>query len=330
MRDCKVNRKNIAVIGGGTGNFTVLRGLKKYPELKLTAIVNMIDDGGSSGILRDELGVLPPGDIRQCLVALSESSELMRNLMNFRFENGSLKGHSFGNLLITALEKTTGNFENAIDEVGKILAIKGSVVPVTTTKCRLVVELANNELVYGEKAILEAELTNRIKRIFLNPAAKATQKALDAIKNADLVIIGPGAIYTSLIPNLLVNGIKEALIETKAKKMFIVNLMNKKGKTEGFSAEQHVNEIEEYLKTDIFDYVLFNTEIPPKELLEKYKEEGELVYPQSNTTNSTRYIPIKAFSLEPKEIQKGDILKRDLIRHDSERLAKTIMEVLDR
>lgn len=321
--------KKIVVIGGGTGSFTVLRGLKKYPQVELTAIVNMVDDGGSTGILRDELGVLPPGDIRQCLVALSESSSLMRELMNYRFVNGSLQGHSLGNLLITALEKTTGSFENAVEEVGKILAIKGNVVPVTTDKCRLVVELNSGELIYGEKNLYNINLTGSIKKIFLNPIAKANPKALTAIKEADLIIIGPGSIYSSLIPNFLVSGIKEALSETKAKKMFIVNLMNKKGKTDNFTVKQHIEEMERYLNTSIFDYILYNTENPALELLEKYAFEGDIIKYEEEILKDTKCIPIKAFSSELKEIQKGDLIKRNLIRHDSDKLAKIIIEVLN-
>lgn len=324
-----MEKKKVVVIGGGTGSFTVLRGLKKYEEVELTAIVNMVDDGGSSGILRDELGVLPPGDIRQCLVALSESSELMRDLMSFRFESGSLRGHSFGNLLITALEKSTGSFENSIKEVGKILAIKGNVVPVTTEKCRLVTELENGELIYGERNLHEAELVGKIKRIFLNPSAEANPKAITAIKEADLVIIGPGSLYSSLVPNLLVKEIRESLVETSAKKMFIVNLMNKKGKTDGFTVKKHVEEIEKYLASEIFDYVLYNTENPPIELLEKYAFEGDLIQYEEGIVGKEKYIPIKAFSSELKKIQKGDLLKRNLIRHDIEKLAKIIIEVLN-
>ncbi len=321
--------KKVAVIGGGTGSFTVLRGLKKYPQVDLTAIVNMMDDGGSTGILRDELGVLPPGDIRQCLVALSESSNLMRKLMNYRFANGSLQGHSLGNLLITALEKTTGSFENAVEEVGKILAIKGKVVPVTTDKCRLAVELNNGESIYGEKNLSNINLTGNIKKIFLNPVARANPKALAAIKEADLIIIGPGSIYSSLISTLLVGGMKEALSETKAKKMFIINLMNKKGRTDNFTVKQHIAEMERHLDANIFDYALYNTENPPLELLEKYALEGDIVKYGEETLKDTKCIPIKAFDSELKEVQKGDFIKRNLIRHDSNKLAKIIIKVLN-
>src|SRR3984957_3844572 len=182
--------KKVVVIGGGTGNFVVLKGLKKYP-LDLTAIVSMADDGGSTGILRDELGVLPPGDVRQCLVALSNSSRLMRSLMNYRFENGGLGGHSFGNLLLSALEKVTGSFEKAVEETGKILNIKGKVIPVTTHQVRLKMILNNRRILEGESEIyLSKEIDQGYKSIYLEPFAKANPRAIDEIMNADIIILG--------------------------------------------------------------------------------------------------------------------------------------------
>src|SRR5277367_4148896 len=202
--------KKVVVIGGGTGNFVVLRGLKKY-QLDLTAIVSMADDGGSTGILRDELGVLPPGDVRQCLVALSNSSRLMRSLMNYRFENGGLGGHSFGNLLLSALEKVTGSFEKAVEEAGKILYIRGKVIPVTTNQVRLKMVLANRKVLEGEKEVyLSQEIDQGYTTIYLEPDPKANPRAIDEIMNADLIVLGPGGLYTSLIPNLLVEGISDA------------------------------------------------------------------------------------------------------------------------
>ena len=205
------SKKKIVVIGGGTGNFVVLQGLKKYP-VDLTAIVSMADDGGSTGILRDELGVLPPGDVRQCLVALSDSSRLMRSLMNYRFENGGLGGHSFGNLLLSALEKVTGSFEKAVEEAGKILYIKGKVIPITTHQVRLKMVLNNRKILEGEKEIyLSQEIDQGYKTIYLDPYPKVNPRVLEEIRNADLIVIGPGGLYTSLIPNLLVEGVCEAI-----------------------------------------------------------------------------------------------------------------------
>lgn len=226
--------KKIVTIGGGTGNFTVLRGLKRY-DIDISAIVSMADDGGSTGILRDELGVLPPGDVRQCLVALSDSSRLMRSLMNYRFEQGGLGGHSFGNLLLSALEKVTGSFEKAVEEVGKILFIKGKVIPVTTHQVRLKMILRNCKILEGEREIyLSQEIENGYSSIYLEPYPKANPHAIAEMKNADLIVVGPGGLHTSLIPNLLVEGFSEALRQSDAKKVFIANLMNRKGQTTGF------------------------------------------------------------------------------------------------
>src|SRR5271154_7496815 len=192
--------KKIVVIGGGTGNFAVLQGLKDY-ELDISAIVSMADDGGSTGILRDELGVLPPGDVRQCLVALSNSSRLMRSLMNYRFENGGLGGHSFGNLLLSALEKVTGSFEKAVEEAGKILYIKGKVIPVTTHQVRLKMLLNDRKVLEGEKEVyLSKEIDRGYKSIYLEPYPKANPHAIDEIINADMIVIGPGGLHTSIIP----------------------------------------------------------------------------------------------------------------------------------
>lgn len=315
------------VIGGGTGNFTVLRGLKKY-DVDLCAIVSMADDGGSTGILRDELGVLPPGDVRQCLVALSNSSRLMRSLMNYRFENGGLGGHSFGNLLLSSLEKVTGSFEQAIEEAGKILNIKGKVIPVTTHQVRLYMLLNSGRLLEGEKEIhLSMEIHKGYKSIYLEPFPTVNSRAVSEIMNADLVVFGPGGLYTSLIPSLLVEGISRAMRETKAKKVFVVNLMNKRGQTPGFTVKSYLNEIKKFTGSDVFDYVIVNNSEPPKELIEIYAEEGELV---KNDLAEGRVISAPLLGSELKEIQKGDLLKRNLIRHDHSKLAEELMKIVDR
>ena len=319
--------KKVAVIGGGTGSFTVLSGLKKY-NIDLSAIVSMADDGGSTGILRDELGVLPPGDVRQCLVALSDSSRLMRSLMNYRFENGSLQGHSFGNLLLSALEKVTGSFEKAVEEVGKILSIKGKVIPVTIHEVRLNMILNTGKVLQGEKEVhLSTDIHKGYKSIYLEPFPQANPRAISEIMNADLVVFGPGGLYTSLIPNLLVEGVGKALRETKAKKVFIVNLMNKKGQTPKFTVKDHLNEIKKYAGKDVFDYILVNNSEPPKELIEDYAEEGEMV--KNDLKNDARILEASLLSNELKEVQKGDTLKRNLIRHDSQRLANELMKIVD-
>ena len=317
--------KKVVVIGGGTGNFTVLRGLKRY-GLDLSAIVSMADDGGSTGILRDELGVLPPGDVRQCLTALSNSSKLMRSLMNYRFENGGLGGHSFGNLLLSALEKVTGSFEKAVDEVGKILYIKGNVIPVTTHHVRLKMILNDRSVLEGEKAIyLSQNIDQGYKSILLEPYPKANPRALEAIAEADLIVLGPGGLYTSLIPNLLVKGVSEALRASKAKKVYVVNLMNRKGQTTGYKVSDYLREISEYVGDDVFDHILVNKEQPPELLIQSYADEGQLV--ENDLKDDSRICEGNLLgALE--EMSKQDLMKRSLIRHDSKQLAEELMHIV--
>ena len=317
--------KKVVVIGGGTGNFVVLNGLKKYP-LDLTAIVSMADDGGSTGILRDELGVLPPGDVRQCLVALSNSSRLMRSLMNYRFENGGLGGHSFGNLLLSALEKVTGSFEKAVEEAGKILYIKGKVIPVTTHQTRLKMVLNNSKILEGEKEVyLSQEIDQGYQRIYLEPFPKVNPRVIEEIDSADLVVIGPGGLHTSLIPNLLVEGVGEAICKSGARKVFVVNLMNRKGQTTHFKARDYLNELVRIIGQDPFDHILINSQKPPKSLIEVYSAEGDLV---DNDLKDGRAIcadMLGGLHGEPKR----DLLKRSLIRHDSKKLAQELMKIVD-
>lgn len=317
--------KKIVVIGGGTGNFSVLRGLKGY-RVDLTAIVSMADDGGSTGILRDELGVLPPGDVRQCLVALSNSSNMMRSLMNYRFENGGLEGHSFGNLFLSALEKVTGSFEKAVEEMGKILFIKGKVIPITTHQVRLKMLLNNRRLLEGEKEIyLSQEIDQGYKSLYLEPFPEANPHAIQEMMHADLIVLGPGGLHTSLIPSLLVDGVSEALKNSPAKKTFVVNLMNRKGQTTGFSVKSYLQEICRFIGDDIFDYILVNNQTPPQELIDVYAEEGDLVV---NDLEDDRVV-LASLLGTPKEILKKDLLKRSLIRHDPTRLAKEIMKIVN-
>ena len=321
----RVASKKVVVVGGGTGNFVVLRGLKKYP-LDLTAIVSMADDGGSTGILRDELGVLPPGDVRQCLVALSNSSRLMRSLMNYRFENGGLGGHSFGNLLLSALEKVTGSFEKAVEEAGKILSIKGKVIPVTTHQVRLKMILNNRKILEGEKEIyLSQEIDQGYKTIYLEPYPKVNPRVIEEIHNADLLVIGPGGLHTSLIPSLLVEGVSEAVCNSDAKKIFVLNLMNRRGQTTGYKTSHYLNELVRFIGRDIFDHILFNVQKPPKELIDVYAAEGEIV---ENDLDDERIVfsdMLGSVAEEPRR----DLLKRNLIRHDSKKLAQELMKIVD-
>ncbi len=321
--------KKIVTIGGGTGSFVVLSGLKKYKDLDLTAIVSMADDGGSTGILRDEYGVLPPGDIRQCLVALSEADKTMRDLFNFRFGDGSFKGHSFGNIFISTIEKMTGNFNDSLEMISGILKVRGKVVPVTLDKVNLVASLNNGQKISGQYKIADTDLISRgdIKKMSFDKKAKANPKAIEAILAADMIIVGPGHFHTSLIPNFLVCGIPEALLKSKAKKVFICNLMNKHGQTQGMSVSDLVEKLESFIGPNTFDFVIYNNKYPPSKLLKKYKDEGLPVLNDGRFTNY-KLVESNLLSDEVFEPTKGDPIKRTLIRHDPDKLVALLMSVL--
>src|SRR3989338_8374742 len=250
------NEQRVVCIGGGTGMPLVLRTLKNHP-VHLSAIVAMSDDGGSTGILRDEYGVAATGDVRRALVALSEPEGILKELFNYRFGKGGLEGHSFGNLFLTTLEKITGSFAQAVEEAAKILKIKGEVIPVTLDNTRLFAELENGQVLKCETNIdiPKHDGSLRIKKIWLDPKARVNPKAEDAIGVADLIIIGPGDLYSSLIPNLLVDGMAEAIRKSPAKKVYVANLMTKFGETHIFKAEDFIKEIEKYIA---IDFALFN------------------------------------------------------------------------
>ena len=321
--------KNIVVIGGGTGTFTVLSGLKKYPH-NLTAIVSMVDDGGSTGRLRDELGVLPPGDIRQCLVALSEADLLLRDLFNYRFDGGNLDGHSFGNLFISAFEKITGDLDKALEEVSNVLKIRGRVVPVTLNKVQLRAKLENGTELNGENEINNSWLLSKfgIKKLFLKPQAEANSKAIQAILDADVVVVGPGNLYCSIVPNFLVGGIPEAIQKSKALKIYNCNLMTKYGHTDGFGVNDFINTLEKYLGREIFDYVIFGNKKPSGALLKKYSSEGEWVDADEKVLKDKRFIGTDLVSPDLYRQNQADKLQRTLIRHDQDKLAKTIISLI--
>jgi uncharacterized cofD-like protein len=252
---------------------------------------------------------------------------MMRSLMNYRFEQGGLGGHSFGNLLLSALEKVTGSFEKAVDEVSKILFIKGKVIPVTTHQVRLKMILNSHKLLEGEKEVyLSEEIDQGYSSIFLEPYAKANPRAIDEIMNADLIVMGPGGLHTSLIPNLLVEGVGDALRRTSAKKVFVVNLMNRKGQTSGFRVSDYLKEITRFIGEDIFDYTLVNNQKPSPEQIEIYSQEGDLV--KNDLTHDERVIAAPLLG-EYKGAPKMDLIKRSLIRHDSKKLAHEIMKIVN-
>jgi len=318
--------KKVVTIGGGTGTFTLLSGLKKYP-VDLTAVISMADDGGSTGRLRDEFGVLPPGDLRQGLVALSDDGSMMRKLFNHRYEKGDLAGHSFGNIFISTLEQVTGSLDKALDVASNILNIRGRVMPVTLTKVKLITELKNGKMIEGEDMLGNYQLVSRfgIKRIYLKPKAKPNPKALQAIKEADVIVIGPGDLYTTMIPNLLVVG--SAIAKSKAKKIFVANLMNKHGHTDDFSINDYIQTLERVMgKSNVFNTVIYNTKMPNKALLKKYSDEGDPVVvskPPKKTSYKLAGFPLLASGVA--KTSKADKALHSLIRHDSDKLAKAIL-----
>jgi uncharacterized cofD-like protein len=327
-----MQKKKIVTIGGGTGSFMLLSGLKKY-QVDLSAIVSMADDGGSTGVLRDELGVLPPGDVRQCLVALSDSSEELRKLLNYRFEDGGLKGHNFGNLFLSALEKINGSFFDGVQEAMRILNVRGQVIPVTDNDIKLFLELRNGKVLEGENEINHSSFDARqIKKMYFDSKVRANKKALECVTEADIIVIGPGNHYCSILPNLLIDEFSLAIKNSKAKVVYNCNLTNKKGHTDAFDVDDYIDSINKFIGKNRINYVIFNSNNPDKRLIEKYeKQEGGnfLVqfFPEKNLQR--KYKLIKGDFILNGEIKysKADSLAstRSFIRHDSDKLAKAIM-----
>ena len=319
MKKARVKKAaKVVVIGGGTGVFTVLSGLKRYP-LELSAVISMADDGGSTGVLREEFGILPPGDVRRALVALSSSGDrLLADLFSYRFEEGGLKGHSFGNIMLTALERITGSFESAVEEAGRILGAGGRVIPVTLSNVQLVAKLEDGSVIRGETNIDIPKHDPRLKiaEVFLRPEALANERATEAIKSADLVVIGPGDLYTSVVPNLLVSGVAEAIRRTKATKAYVVNIMTKSGETNGFAAEDFIKVVERYLGQGALDYAVVNTKRPTQDRLHHYEKE------------SAEFVEFGNLSKKPIPIFGDFLRRRGFVRHDPERLAEVLVSLL--
>jgi uncharacterized cofD-like protein len=321
----------VVVIGGGTGTFTVLTALKYYAR-DITAIVSMSDDGGSTGILRDELGALPPGDVRQCLVALSESDQYMRDLFNYRFDEGTFHGHSFGNIFLTALEKTTGNFAQAVKMAGQVLNISGKVLPVTLSNNKLVFTHPDGTQIIGQHAVEMADFGNiHQPQLSLQPNSAINPEAKSAIEEADLVVIAPGNLYATLAPALIVNGLGEALKNTRAKLVYIANLVTKPGQTDGLKVHDFVKEIERFIGSKTVDYVIYNQKQPTAALLRKYAQAGEFAVEfDEGAMELSGYEAIGEDLISdtiPKLKASEQLIPRTLIRHDSDKVARLIMRV---
>jgi uncharacterized cofD-like protein len=295
----------------------------------------MADDGGSTGVLRDELGALPPGDVRQCLVALSDSPKI-RDLFNYRFDEGTFQGHAFGNLLLTALEKMTGNFTEAVETASEILRVNGVVIPATLDNVRLKMEWPEASTILHGERVIDADFFKfdpRRANLSLSPAASANPTALAAIEQADLIVVAPGDLYTSLGPLLVIDGVGEALQKTKATVMYVSNLVTKQGQTAGFCVSDHAAEIERFIGGEALDYVLYNKQVPTKELARRYKEENAYLVPVDQDVLATKkYAAVGGdFLGAVAEGHSNDVLPvtRSLIRHDSEAIARAVIELYE-
>jgi len=310
----------IVVVGGGTGLAMLLSGLKEYSS-NITAIVTVADDGGSSGRIRKQFDILPPGDIRNCLVALADAPAMMRDLFQFRFEEGSeLAGHSFGNLFITVMTRLTGDFEKAIRETSKVLALRGQVIPSTLENVTLVAEHVDGSVTTGEYNIPRAH--KAIKKVFLNPFnPSAAPEAVKAIKEAEIVILGPGSLFTSIIPNLLIKEITDSIAGSRAIKIYVCNIMTQPGETDGFTASMHLKNLVEHSHSRIIDYCLINNGRIPSQIEKRYdSEQAHLV------ANDKKVIHNMGYRVLEEDIVS---INNNLVRHDTMKLAKLLLGLLE-
>jgi len=308
----------IVTVGGGTGLSVLLQGLKEYTS-NIAAVVTVADDGGSSGRIRQQFDILPPGDIRNCLVALADAPTLMQELFQFRFDSSSeLSGHSFGNLFITVMTKLTGDFEKAVKESSKVLAIRGQVIPSTLNKISLVAKYKDGSIQEGETAIPNKK--RQITNIYLNPPdIQGTPDAIKAISEAQAIILGPGSLYTSVIPNLLIKEIREAILASFALKIYISNVMTQPGETDGYTAYEHIKAIIEHSSPRIIDYCVVNSRVISQELLEKYQQDNS--FPVLIDIDKIRHAGYRVIE--------GDLVNSlDYVRHDSEKLAKIVVDLI--
>ena len=332
MRDQQLNDLKVVVIGGGTGSIVVLSGLKQYVQ-NITALVSMADDGGSTGQLRDELGVLPPGDVRQCLVALSDSPKL-RDLFTYRFDDGALKGHAFGNLFLTALEKMSGSFVDAVEEASELLAITGRVEPITLDETRMTITTHEGKVLKGQFSSAHADFEGSQRPdVTLDTPAHINPAAKKAIHEADLIVIAPGGLYTSLAPALIVEGVQEALRETNAKFVYVANLVTKPGQTDGFTVSDYASEIERFAGRQL-NYVIYNDTPPSKYLLDRHAHDGEYPVVADEQQLKKAHYHVHGSDLVAKRMwhnsSESDPISevRTFIRHDPDNLAKVILNLV--
>lgn len=320
----EIYEPKVVVIGGGTGQSVFLRGLKQVTK-KITAIVTVSDDGGGSGALREDLGMLPPGDIRNCLLALANIEPTMNEVMQYRFKDGALKGQSFGNLFIAAMAGLYNNFETAVYRMSEIFAITGRVLPVTLENVNLVAELENGEMIHGESVIpkVARQIKVPIKRIsFDKKGVKPLDEVISSIQEADVVVIGPGSLYTSILPNLLCDGVVDALVNSSAPIIYASNIMTQPGETDGKNVLDHVNVLVEHTGKNFIDYVVANNEKLPVGVFERYSKDGaKLVMLDEEQKKSLNSMGITYIEQQLIEIKNG------YIRHDPEVLANTAVKI---
>ena len=316
----KKREPRIAAIGGGHGLSAMLRGLKRYTK-HITAIVTVADDGGGSGMLREDLGMLPPGDIRNCIMALANTEPTMERLLNYRFTEGSLSGQSFGNLFLAAMNGISGSFDEAVQRMGEVLAITGSVLPVTNQNVYLEAEFDNGSRTLGESKIFYAKKINdcRIRQVRLVPEhPQALQDSIDAIRHADIVVIGPGSLYTSIIPNFLVDGISEAIRSSGAVREYILNIMTQDGETDGYTGEDHVRALLEHAGGGVIDVCIANNAPVPEKWLAPYRQEGVGPIEVDRAGIEALGVAVREFPL----CRPGRY-----IRHDADALSRAILSV---
>lgn len=325
--------KKLTVLGGGTGTFVVLSGLKKY-KVDLAAVVSMMDSGGSTGRLRDQLGVLPPGDLRQCLVALSDAPLLWRKLFLYRFETGDLGGHNFGNIFLSALEKVSQNYDEVIESANYVLKTKGEVFPVTYEKTNMCVRYADGKVVKGEGNIdKNYDEKTRVIDAFLEPAVSPNPKAIERILNSDYIITGPGDFYATIIPILLIKNVKEALAKTKAKIVYVLNLMTKSGQTTNYKASDHLKDMEKYLGRTP-EYLIVNTGKIPQSIVDWYKNAGEEMVVNDFNPKNFKGTIIKEDLIDIQTHFKSESEKfvdprvRSILRHDPTKLAQVLAKII--
>ena len=330
--------ENIVVMGGGTGTFVVLSGIKDFEDFAITAVVSSADSGGSTGVLRDEFGQLPVGDIRQCLVALSPQisngkSHITRELFQYRFDRGNgLKGHSFGNLFLTALTEILGSELLAIQKAAEILNIKGKVLPVTTDDVTLVAKYVDGSIGFGEEMIDSVSYSKdnenlKIEELSVQPRSEILSETKDAISNSNYLILGPGDLYTSIIANLVVDGVSEVICDSDIKIIYFVNLFTKHGQTTNYKASDHVSDIEKYLKKKV-DYIVINSSEIPRDVIVRYYDEEHVIPVMDDLMDDDRVVRADLVSSTLSSQSDADRVKRSVVRHDSVKVGKVIRSLI--